>query len=363
MVNKLVLDKISRVLIRKGDAFCGRLFSLEKTIQKMALRPFELHLELTNLCNANCVFCPYQFQQREVQFMTDAVFHKAVDDFVSCGGGSVGLTPIVGDALIDKQFLKRVKYLRAQKAIDRIWLTTNAILLDTHGVVEVLSSGISGINISIAGFDEAMYERVYRSKSYKRVLRNVRLLLEKNSGTVKRIPITLSLRPDRPLNEVVKTPDFQDILQFKPQLDFTWSFTTANGRITRAMLPAAMQLRSLEKKRDPCVQLYNGPIILPDGTVMACSCVAAIDAQNDLGIGNILSSDLMTLWTSQKLKDIREGFVTGALNATCNGCDMYRNLELYRTSEGRKRGELNVKRLCGEIIKRQEQPSGFFSGG
>src|SRR6267378_5756530 len=100
MVNKLVLDKVRRALIRKGDAFCGRFFSLDKTLQEMALRPFELHLELTNLCNADCIFCPYQFQEREVQFMTDDVFAKAVSDYVSIGGGSVGLTPIVGDALI-----------------------------------------------------------------------------------------------------------------------------------------------------------------------------------------------------------------------------------------------------------------------
>ena len=363
MLNKLVLDKVRRALIRKGDAFCGRFFPLDKTLQEMALRPFELHLELTNLCNANCIFCPYQFQETEVQFMTDDVFHKSVEDFIDCGGGSVGLTPIVGDALIDKKFLQRVKYLRSRKEIDRIWMTTNAILLDSHGVTEVLSSGLTSINISIAGFDEAMYERVYRSKSYKRVLRNVRSLLEINKANENKIPITLSLRPDRPLDQVMKYPDFVDIVQSKPQLDFTWSFTTANGRITRAMLPPAMKLRSAEVKKEPCVQLYNGPIVLPDGTVMACSCVAAIDAQKDLGIGNILASDLLTLWTNQKLKDLRASFATGALNATCKGCDMYRNLELYRTSEGRKRGEINAKRLSGEIIKRADRPGGFFSGG
>jgi MoaA/NifB/PqqE/SkfB family radical SAM enzyme len=363
MINKLLLNKIRRILIRKGDALCGRLFSLDKTLQKMASRPFELHLELTNLCNANCIFCPYQFQEREVQFMTDEVFYKAVGDFVSCGGGSVGLTPIVGDALIDKQFLNRVKYLRAQTQVDRVWLTTNAILLDTHGIDDVLTSGLSSINISIAGFDEAMYERVYRSKSYKRVLRNVRALLEKNTAKPKKLPITISLRPDRPLDEVMKYPDFQDILQFKPYLDFTWSYTTANGRITRAMLPPAMKLRALEKKKEPCVQLYNGPIVLPDGTVMACSCVAAIDAQKDLGIGNILAADLLTLWTSQKLNDLRTSFRRGSVNPTCSGCDMYRDLELYRTSEGRKRGELNTKRLHGEIIQRKEQPKGGWEGG
>jgi molybdenum cofactor biosynthesis enzyme MoaA len=81
----------------------------------------------------DCVFCPYQFQQRTVDFMSEEVFSKAVGDFVDCGGGSVGLTPIVGDALIHPDFVSRVRDLRAQLRIDRIWVTTNAILLDKHG--------------------------------------------------------------------------------------------------------------------------------------------------------------------------------------------------------------------------------------
>jgi hypothetical protein len=60
-LNRLLADKVARVLRRKADALVGRLYPLQKTLDAMAARPFELHLELTDLCNANCVFCPYQF--------------------------------------------------------------------------------------------------------------------------------------------------------------------------------------------------------------------------------------------------------------------------------------------------------------
>src|SRR6266705_1178700 len=129
-MNRVFLGKVQRAFLRKAEAFVGRLYPIQETLTAMEMRPFELHLELTNLCNADCVFCPYQFQTRETQFMPDEVFHKAVDDYVSSGGGSMGLTPIVGDALIDPKFVARVNYLRSRPTIDRIWLTTNAILLD-----------------------------------------------------------------------------------------------------------------------------------------------------------------------------------------------------------------------------------------
>ena len=68
------LSKIWRIAARKVDAFLGRFRPLEPVLAALSAAPYELHLELTNLCNANCVFCPYQFQQRSPEFMGDAVF-------------------------------------------------------------------------------------------------------------------------------------------------------------------------------------------------------------------------------------------------------------------------------------------------
>jgi hypothetical protein len=362
-INALFIEKVSRTLRRKAEALVGRLYPLQETLDALAARPFELHLELTNLCNADCVFCPYQFQEREVQFMSDEVFHKAVNDYAAIGGGSVGLTPIVGDALIDPKFLDRVRYLRSLPQVDRIWLTTNAILLDKFGVDQVLRSGINSVNISTAGFEAEMYRRVYRNASYERMRRNVVELVERNAALGSPVAITIALRPDRPLDAVMADPDFQPILAHKPELDFTWSFTSANGRITRDILPASMKLRVVSSRPEACVSTYNGPIVLPDGNLMGCSCVAAMDAVKDLGIGNILQSSLHEIWTGAPVQKLRSSFSQGGLNPTCSGCDMYRDLELYRTSEGRRRATLNRARAEGRTVKSDVAPAGPFSGG
>ena len=362
-MNSLFLNKVYRVVTRKADAFVGRVRPLRPTLDAMALRPFELHLELTNLCNADCVFCPYQFQERKTEFMSDRVLEKALGDFAKVGGGSVGLTPIVGDALIDPRFVERVKRIRAEPSIDRIWLTTNAILLDKHGIQEVLDSGITHMNISTAGFDEAMYVRVYRNKSYRRMRENVLELLRLNARRNRPIPIAIALRPDRPLEDVMKDSEFQEILAYHPELDFTWSYTSANGRIKRDALPAIMKLRHVSWRKESCVNLWNGPIVLPDGTVMACSCVAAMDAVADLGIGNILESSLLEIWRSQGLRELRASFGTESLNKTCAGCDMYRDLEFYRTGDGRRRAALNRARHSGLLQIAPVDRVRPFSGG
>lgn len=359
----LVVRKAASFLSRRLDAALGSLLPLAPTLEAMSLRPFELHLELTNLCNANCVFCPYQFQDRDVALMSSEVFEKAVADYVACGGGSVGLTPIVGDPLIDPEFVRRVRRLRSLREIDRIWVTTNGILLDQHGVEAILDCGLTSITISTSGFDEATYRRIYRSTAYRRMLGNVQQLLAANARRAQPLTITLALRTDRSLDTTLLDPDYASLAVFRPDLEFTWSFTSAGGRLKGSDLPRGMRLRKVSRRPETCVQLYNGPIVLPDGTVMACSCVAAMDAVADLGIGNVLSTPLATLWRGERLRQMRTSFGGPDLNKTCAACDMYRDLSLYRSREGRRRAELNRLRAAGQVVKRSEKPRGAFSGG
>jgi radical SAM protein with 4Fe4S-binding SPASM domain len=364
-MNSVLLGKVVRVAARKAGAWVGgSLYSVDKTLETMALRPFELHLELTNLCNASCIFCPYQYQERHTGFMTDEVFEKAVEDYVRIRGGSVGLTPIVGDALIDPKFLDRTRHLRSLPEIDRIFLTTNAILLDKNGIREVLTSGLTSIMISTSGFEKESYKRIYRSPAYERMKENVTHLVQENTRLGSPVNISICLRTDRPLDDVMRDPDFQPILEHKPAIDFTWSYRSVGGRITREMLPETMQFRKVPPKREPCGSLFNGVMVLIDGTVVACACIAAMDAVPDLEIGNVLEDDLLEIYTGGAMRELRAQFRTaGALNATCANCDAYQDCELYRTKEGRIRAELNRKRFEGIVCKRNDHARVPFAGG
>lgn len=91
MFNRLFVEKATRTLLRKVDATVGQFYPLKPVLDAMAMRPFELHLELTNICNANCIFCPYQFQTRQHETMTDNVFEKALANYLAEGGAALFL--------------------------------------------------------------------------------------------------------------------------------------------------------------------------------------------------------------------------------------------------------------------------------
>jgi Iron-sulfur cluster-binding domain len=88
-----------------------------------------------------------------------------------------------------------------------------------------------------------------------------------------------------------------------------------------------------------------------------------MDAVADLGIGNVLQTPLLEIWQGDKLRRIREQFENQNLNPTCAACDMYRNLELYRTREGRLRADLNRQRASGHVVARGDRAALPFSGG
>jgi radical SAM protein with 4Fe4S-binding SPASM domain len=344
-MNHLLLEKTKVFVKRTLHDMLGRLRPLGPVVEGMAIRPIRIHFELTNLCNANCIFCPYQFQTRPIEFMKEDVFRKAVDDYVQLGGGPVGFTPVVGESLIDPHFLDRVRYLRSFPSITEIFITTNGILLDKHGIENVVTSGLTRINLSTAGFQEEMYERLYRVESYQRMRRNVLTLLEENAKRGNPIKVNLWLRPDRDIGAVMSDPDFQPILAYQPHIEFVWAFASARGKITREILPKPMRLRRPRVGKETCFYMFQGPVILEDGTVQACYRAPQTMDSRDLVIGNVMRSSLGEIWTSYQMRRLRESFQQGCAAETCRQCGLYENLATLRGPEGRKMARENRARF------------------
>ncbi len=342
LANEFVVGKLWRVARHRVEALLGRALPLQPILEALELRPPALHLEFANICNARCVFCPIEYQKRAPQLMSEEVFRKVVEDYVRIGGGPVGLTPIVGESLVHPKFIPWVKYLRSLPVISSIFMTTNGVLLDQHGIDEFVDCGVNDVIVSIAGFDEDMYRRVHRLDDYDRVRRNVLLLLQRNNQRKQPIRIRLALRPDRPLTEVIKQPDFKPILELKPEVTFHWAFG-ANG-LPAAEVPREFILQSKTGPRECCEAQYRGPVVLSDGTISACFNSPAPMDSRELALGNCMEDDLLSVWRGPKLKELRSRFQRNKLLDPCRTCGQYEGLDLYRTPGGRRMAMLSAKR-------------------
>ena len=74
--------------------------------------PVTLAVETTNICNADCIFCAYQYQEdfrKGHGVMTDEIFERSLTQFKEMGGRKIDFTPLVGDPLVDPKIISRVK--------------------------------------------------------------------------------------------------------------------------------------------------------------------------------------------------------------------------------------------------------------
>ena len=88
-------------------------------------RPLAISVETINICNNDCIICPYSAQTRKRRTMAMDLFEKAIRDYQEIGGGPVSLTPLVGEAFLDKHLLRRLRFMKQAPSITKVSVTTN----------------------------------------------------------------------------------------------------------------------------------------------------------------------------------------------------------------------------------------------
>lgn len=132
-------------------------------------RPLMISIETINICNNDCVICPYSAQTRQRSTMPQSLFKKIVRDYVEIGGGPVSLTSAVGEAFLDKHLLDRLAVLKDTPLISTISVTTNAVMAHRFND-DYLTSVLSAVDrckISVYGLDREEYALMTRKDEYQ----------------------------------------------------------------------------------------------------------------------------------------------------------------------------------------------------
>lgn len=322
-----------------GLAFRDRFFFFNRVSEKkfrQNLRTIEsrfwnLHIELTNICNSNCIFCAYQFQTREEIIMDQLVYVKALDDFCMAGGGELRLESCLGDPLMDPNFIQRVRLARSRPEISKIITLTNGVglcVLDLDGLLE---SGIDQINISMGPWDRRIYQEIYRNSKYDLMKKGVTELIKKNEEKKSPVEINFFFRSNLSLRDTLALEDCKKAGKKMRMARFNMDFDDWAGAIKQEELLKGMHLRPPAKiENEPCYWFYDGPIIFSDGKVGVCGC-RDYNADSQLILGNIMEDSLLNLWRSRKMAVLREAFSSGQVPDICKKCSIYSNLDFYRS--------------------------------
>jgi len=288
--------------------------------------------EISNACNANCSFCAYRFQIRKKNIINFDLYKKTIDEYSEDGGGKVSYTPVVGDPLVDKNLLEKVKYARSKKNINGAFLYTNALFFDRYKISEVVSSGLTRIAISTFFGDRELYKKYYGVDGYERVVKNIIDLAKENNLQNKPIYITLHLRVEAPESRWVENEEFKEIVSLvgSENVSFKTEYENWSGMITDKDLPAGCTLGNnlsvKDKSKEPCWELYRKVYVMSDGRVGVCP---TRDLEGEIEIGNSNDEKLIDIWRGEKIKEFKKNWVNQNLPKVCVECDRYRPISSY----------------------------------
>ena len=298
--------------------------------------PSELAIETTNICNAQCIFCAYQYQDRfrpRKGTMRDEIFEKALRDYAAMQGPVINFTPLVGDPLMDKNIIPRIR--RAKEAGFEVFFYTNGIRLNRIDQKAFLDTGVDRVMISTSPFDRESHEKLYRTREYDQLLEGVHQLLKLRKQGGYKVEIAVTFRAHVPLAEVLAKPDFQEyVLPYLTekeigQLDaLVRRYDSWGGLIRPEDLIGKMQLsRPPRFKFRPCQWTFK-MMVMYDGKVRACSCrfTGQERAGQDDGllVGDLREQSLEQIWQGDRIKALRRSFPANSLPAVCRSCTMYR---------------------------------------
>jgi pyruvate-formate lyase-activating enzyme len=315
----------AKVLIHKtGEAILRPIWNHLPKVQ------YKLYLSIVNTkaCNADCVFCAYQFLPvSERIFMPDEIFAAVVEGIknLSLPLECVHFTSNSGEPLLDKKFLERIRSLR-KAGVREIRLTTNGIAIDTFGA-EALLEAVDAIIISTTAFREDMYRRIYRSEQFERMRKNTLSLLESNKERKARRNIHIILHSDIPEKEVREMPETKRLIGLVDNFDVCVMHGDWLGLIKEDMLPGCMRIEKPKPlSRRPCQILLNYPAVYPNGDITACVCRNITNCP-EMFLGNI--KDVSLDAAMRRLSAISAKWAAGDIPSICYRCTMYADPAYY----------------------------------
>ncbi|WP_340251829.1 radical SAM/SPASM domain-containing protein [Roseobacter sp. HKCC-CH-9208] len=254
--------------------------------------------------------------------MSASTFGKILHDIEELGRLKVLRLIGTGEPLLNKNFLTMAQLAKQSEFIDKVELTTNALLFGRKEYKEKLTENLDRIIISIEGLDGASYHEVAGVKvDFDKLVNDIKELYEMRSNKDCIIYIKIhnnSIKSDRDLQK------FYDLFAdkcdeiFVENLVNLWPETVSN-----LGLDNGHRFGFEDKRQLVCSQIFKSMMINANGDVVPC----CVDFKRVNRLGNVNSMSLKEIWDGQQLLELRKKHLSGQGGSIspCSGCSYYQS--------------------------------------
>ena len=119
---------------------------ISKVYQKIQT-PTRVDIEATNICNADCVFCPRHSHTRKQKIMDMELFKKIIGELTGIKTLREICLSGFGEPLLDKSLPEKIKYCKSKNSNWRTIIFSNGTYLDEDMSNKILDSGLDTNNL------------------------------------------------------------------------------------------------------------------------------------------------------------------------------------------------------------------------
>ena len=278
-----------------------------------------IKIEVTNKCNAKCIFCAYPHMKRPKMVMSEAIYESALHEISKIGCDVLMMSPVVGDPLLDKDFPYRLQRAKSSPGIGELRFFTNLIGLADFNDEELylILNNADTIIVSLAP-SRNLYLELFGVDRFDKVIDSLVRVSSTFCSLERKPSITFQGRArgdfevDQRLNEAMRL--------FGDHLGKNW--LTEYKDWGRNILPDNVPIQKYDRSNRrtvPCERALV-PVIFCDGKVGICACA---DYDQKMVIGDLMQEKLETILVSDKRGKLLKCFVEGRVPEFCAKCTFY----------------------------------------
>lgn len=276
----------------------------------------KIYVEITNICNLKCAFCPDT--NREKQFIKVDEFKRIIKNIKQYT--NLVYLHVKGEPLLHPELEEILKICEMNNI--NVNITTNATLLYKNLETIVKSKAIRQMNLSLHSINQNEINEIYNSRSYlQSVLESVKIINEKTEILIsfrlwnidkigandKNIEIIEALEKEYNIDNLMeKTKQCRYVklhnsIYLNQDRQFTWPNLKSN----------------IISESGKCFGLRNQIAILVNGDIVPC----CLDQEADIKLGNIYENTIEEVLDSKICKELIQGFEAHKLiNPLCKRC-------------------------------------------
>ena len=276
-------------------------------------------IETVNTCNARCIMCGIDFDNKSKKIIEPALFDKIVGEL---GEHRDHVEKVMlyldGEPLLDKRLPAKVAQVKAA-GIKVVNIATNASILFEKTARALIDAGLDEIYITIDSMKKDVYEAIRVRLDFDDVLANTLRFIELrdkiNPGLRVRVQMIKQElnHTEEPAFRAFWNDRLQETDQVVVQKAHNWA--------------SAADVKKFGDESDvntyPCIALWGTCVIHVNGDVPLC----CMDTETQHKLGNVGDETLADIWNGDATRAARDKHLNGvrAQIPLCDGCTLWRD--------------------------------------